>query len=700
MIILFLAKLKPQIAYWLFFCLVIIALFGLLPEPLGLIVVICSFLWQTKLITLYLKQLKITIAPALNYLFLFAYYLISLTILYYLIGLTRPILAAWYFLTYLILFILVKDINQKIFNFDLVLAEYTAVKKSLLKILTLVGLVILFFVTYFQPILDGNPTPWSNFYTWAFILFGLVTFFFISDHDNKKQSILTTSIYYFFTVFLVAMKYKLSYGFDTVIHQASLNQIAQDGRIFPLTPFYIGQYSFEILLHFFGNLDFTVIERFLISIFFVIFTLLISSHFLKSLKLNTGLIAIPVTALFLIPDQFFYSTPYAFAIIWAMIFSVSLYLYLINKAKSDLALAIIAAICSILVHPFVGLPLGIVLIGALTYEKTKFKKINLFLTFIGSSLIIFLSFIGFNLLNGHTVEFINPLYQWSYLIEIFTPPVWFNSLNTSLGYWLLYTYERYFLLILALVIIGYILSQIKKRLADLILVLLSLSFILSAWFFIAGIIVSGYTYSDQMNYSYRLIQIARWLLWPMWLLIFSCLFNFLKAIRFWPRIIFFTLITLLLCANFYLTYPRDDQISHPSVNSLRDIDIKAVQLIHDTENSKSGYIVLANQLFGAAALKTYGFGPYYQTQWGNLLYYSIPMASEYHLRFSKITNEPNFDYSLIQEIMAESKVNKAYLIITDYWQPTDTVKTEIKTYATKYWNLKDKVEIYQFTLEK
>ncbi|MCX6740732.1 MAG: hypothetical protein NTZ49_05925 [Candidatus Parcubacteria bacterium] len=697
MIILLIAKFKPQIAYWLFFCLVIVALYGLLPNPLGLIVLICSFIWQSKLLGRYFEKRKILQTSILHILFLLAYYLISLTILYYFIGLTRLIFSIWFFITYLILFLLIKKLDFKISNFDLIINEYKKIKQSWLQILSLLGLIVIFFITYFQPILDGNPTPWSNFPSWAFVLFSLITFLLIADYYNRS-SIITTTVYYLYAICLVAIKYKLSYGFDTLIHQASLNEIAAAGKILPLTPFYIGQYVFELLIHFFCNLDFTVIERFLIPVFFVTLTLLISKHFFSTLNLKINIFIVPIVSLFLIPDQFFYSTPYAFAIIWAIIFSCALYLYLIKKNKADFYLMVISATCTLLIHPFVGLPFIFIIIGAINHNRIRYKKINLFFTFISSSLIIFLGFAVFNLLSHNAVSFNNPLSYWSFLIEIFSPPVWFNSLNTSLGYLLIYTYERYFLLILALIIAAFFIAVAKKRFVELILIILSLSFIITGWLFISGISVSGYTYSDQLNYSYRLIQIARWLLWPIWLIIFYYLFTFINSLKFWTRIIYLLLISLLLCVNWYLTYPRNDKISHLSVNSIRAIDYRAVNFIYSLEKGKNGYLVLANQLFGAAAVKSYGFGPYYQTYWGNLLYYSIPMSSEYHTRYEKITSENEFDYNSILEIMKTTKINRVYLILTDYWQPEETTKEEIKLYSSQYWNLEDKIEIYQFNI--
>ena len=86
---------KKPMAYWLFFCLVIIALFGIIPKPIGLFILIFSFILQYKIVALWLFNRKGTIESDLAPLFLFGYYLISLTAIYYIFGLTRPVLAAW-----------------------------------------------------------------------------------------------------------------------------------------------------------------------------------------------------------------------------------------------------------------------------------------------------------------------------------------------------------------------------------------------------------------------------------------------------------------------------------------------------------------------------------------------------------------------------------------------------------------------------
>ena len=110
---------------------------------------------------------------------------------------------------------------------------------------------------------------------------------------------------------------------------------------------------------------------------------------------------------------------------------------------------------------------------------------------------------------------------------------------------------------------------------------------------------------------------------------------------------------MLLSVSLYLTYPRNDEISRLGVSNVRAVDYQIINTIHQREGGKNGYLVFANQLFGGEAIQKYGFDPYYQSPWGELFYYSTPMASENYKRFGLIMGEDNFDPELIYDIMRQ-----------------------------------------------
>ncbi len=375
----------------------------------------------------------------------------------------------------------------------------------------------------------------------------------------------------------------------------------------------------------------------------------------------------------------------------------------------DLFLAIIFVLATILVHPFVGLNSFICILGfyLAQKQKTKIKKVFLLIiTFITSSLIVFLAFAVYNWLQNKTLILGDPFYYIDYFLKIFAGPAWYVHSTNSWLMWIIYIYERihYFLIILLIIIYFFVLSKNKvgkKRfLANLFIIVLIFSSLISAWFFISSLEISGYTALDQSNYSYRLVQSSKWSSIIILFLIVINVFQYLrKRSKQWQKILIILLFSIILTVNWYFTYPRNDLISRMNINSIRDIDYQAVNLIYNREHGKEGYFVLANQLFGAAAVQKYGFGPYYKDDSGDdFLYYSIPSGNKLNEGFNHLMLSQEFQKSDIYNNLRKYNIQKVYLITTDYWPLADKVDKQARLEAKQYWNIKNKVFIYYFEL--
>ena len=174
------------------------------------------------------------------------------------------------------------------------------------------------------------------------------------------------------------------------------------------------------------------------------------------------------------------------------------------------------------------------------------------------------------------------------------------------------------------------------------------------------------------------------------------LFNWLKELKYVYRYLIIIFLTILITTSWYFIYPRNDEVSRLGINSVRQVDLQAIDYIYNQENGKQGYLVLANQNFGAAAITRYGYGPYYQYQGDQFMYYAVPAGSKLNKVFDQVISAQNFDKEIINKTLTEFNLNKLYLITTDYWDLTEKSQQQAAKNAQSVKKIDDQITIYKF----
>ncbi|KKR19801.1 MAG: hypothetical protein UT48_C0031G0008 [Parcubacteria group bacterium GW2011_GWE2_39_37] len=625
---------------------------------------------------------------------LLSFHLITLSLLYYSFGFTIKSLIVWASFNFFVFSI---ALLRKTNNFRFELQTDLQIKRN--SIFGFALLTLLAIVFKFHPMIDGHSSPWLDLNGYIFLFFLTASWVLVyQDLNNEKNKILAL-LYFFIFLTVVAFRFKLTFGFDTLLHQAALSHIAIYGKILPLNPFYIGQYVWELLINYVSGWEFNSIERWFGPISFVLILFRSGTALLKSFNIpeKRGLIAI--SALLLLPNQFYYTSPFNFSVSLGILALTEAYLYVKGGENKKIYTAWILSISTILVHPLVGINiLASFIILHLVIKNAK-RKILFAWTTIISFAVVF-AFIFFNWLNGNSLIIANPFYFIGKFINVFGDPTWYVWDGPPFFLSVLYWLERLHLPIVILVIIFF---SFKKNLSkpNRYLVLTGLSFIISAWFFASSFEIPKYTIIDQLNYVQRLLIVAKWSIWPIFLIYLVRLFEKWQTATKKSKILTAFIFACFATTAWYFTYQRSDDISRTNISSIRQVDYRAIESIYKTEGGKNGYLVFANQLFGAGAINIYGFGPYYQDNyWGNLHYYSVPMASELNLRYEKIMSATEFDYKILKEPLERLNLCTAYLIITDYWPLNEKVEQNIAMVAEKTWKIEDKVEVYRFNICK
>lgn len=709
LIILMLYKLQQNKIFFLTLGLFILALLGaskLLSGFIGLVSLLAFFALNVAFLYYLLKKkffphLDLTSATLL----LLSIYVIILSLIYYLFGLSSLSLVIFLVFLCLALIFLYKFFHLKVQTIHLSANKLVIFFKDRNNLWLLFSVAaFLYFLLYFwqHQIIDGRPSPWPSLWWSGFLVFAawsllLIYFYF------KKQSNWHNFLYLLIANTVVAITYVLSYGYDSLLHQASLDFIAKHGQITPLSPFYIGQYSLEILIHFFTGFDFVLLERFLLPLFFVFTIFFVGKLILARVFGEKNLLALVLSIILLLPSVFFASSPFGFALLFSVLALAFLYLFIKTEEKHFYLVALLLALAALFIHPFVALNIILWVLYWPYYQKIKNKlwqNLSLFFVFILSSVAVVFAFAFYNWLANKQLVLYNPI---SYLLDffnIFVDPMWYYRGEASILEKIIYFYERihFFLLLLFVWYFFPIKLFVKKK--ENLLGLVVLSALISAWLFIASFSITNYYYGDQANYAYRLVQVCQFLAWPLVLVLCWKFLAWLKTRNFFWKFLLAIVLTFFLTMSWYLTYPRQDNISRMSVNSARVIDSRAIKFIYQNEGGKDNYLVFTNQLFGALAVKQYGFGPYYKDKNEEFLYYSLPWGGQLAQFYNQVMDSPDGNIDFILEKMKATaqtvEVHKFYFIFTDVWAPNKTTIDALEQKAKQNWQIDNQVFIYLF----
>lgn len=678
------------------FILSIAKIFNLVPNYLGaLLLFVDSIIFFISLESV-CKHFKINSNKFIKLILLLSYYSISLSLIYYLCGLNKFSLSIWISLNFLLSSIFLykqKEINLPKLNYK------SSLKKNSIGYISGLLIIALILVLFFNPITNGSPSPWLNIFYFCFIMFSIITLILSRELLFNKKYPFVAFLYFFLIIEVIAIRFIFSYGYDTLIHQSSLKYILENGQITPLTPFYIGQYVLEILLNVFSGLSFTFIERWLGPTLFLTLMFLGANYLLKNLKIKNNYLLIPFSVVLLFPNIFSYTSPFALSLLWGIISIIFIITFLNNNKTTDLKLSIICSLTSLFVHPFVGLnifiwSLGIYFINKKNYFKKR-KNSSLTTLFLITSFVVAIAFLFYNWVNGSGLNIYNPFHFIRSFSDIFGDPIWYVRDHYPWWLGLIYFYEKIYFFLLFFLVLYYPLKKLEKT--KEIIILISASALISAWFFVSGFKIDNYYYGDQVNYSHRLIQVSKWFLWPIFLIILSDIIEKIKRTTRIRQITLLTSLAILISVSWYLTYPRQDEISRASINSIRSVDYAAIDLVYNNEKGKNNYIVLSNQIIGAGAILQYGFGPYYQLNNESIFYYSLPWGGKLSKLYDEImsseTDEIDKPLKELKKIFDQINIDKFYFVYTDAWSPSPIIIKQLEETSVKKWNINDKVFI-------
>lgn len=540
-------------------------------------------------------------------------------------------------------------------------------------------------------------SPWQVLGNYFFIFYALSALFLIFLNNQKLLGkfwkLKANIIFYFLSFSICSFVFKIGYGFDPFIHEATMEYIKEHGQILPKNPYYLGQYSLIIFLNKISGLSIDFLNRFLVPTLAALSLPLIFNKFSKSyLKENVSLL--PIAILIIGFSPFIMTAPQNLAYLFLIL---SIFFSLTEKSllKSSLF-----ALATIAIHPLSGLP-ALAFIAFSFWQKNKhkwskkFKNIFLSLIFIFNSLSIPLALF----ISGEQKI---QLKQIIFNLNVFFKNIWKFDLSGQENIFLnfIYLFEKNKLLILIILIICALIYLKRNKINnENFKNLLEISYLNATSLFIAFILSLSLTFKDVISYeqniySSRILTIILIIFLPALLVLFSQIIKDVNKHNLFTKISCSLVLSFLLLTGIYFSYPRLDKYHNSRGYSTGEFDLKAVKIIEEGSKNEK-YFVLANQQVSAAALKTFGFEKNIKTSTGEIYFYPIPtggMLYEYYLKM--VYDEPS--QKNIKEAMDLLNIQTAYLVINRYWHRSAELINQAKIEAENWQEINNEVFIFKY----
>jgi len=535
---------------------------------------------------------------------------------------------------------------------------------------------------------EALVSPWAVIPNYFFILYALATaillFLIIKAQNNKtlySLNLILISLHYLFSFIIAVIIYKIGYGYDPFIHQATMELIDKQGAVEPKPFYYLGQYGLLVIIHKITGLSLVILDKLLVPIMAALFLPLALNDFINKYFSKNKYRQLLFLIALVIPFSFFIlSTPQNLAFLFLLL--------AVLYGATNYRLTLVLALAACLIHPLAGVP-ALVLSLLLIINHNQFR-INKSLIKIGYLVLFILAFLGLPLafyLSGQSQLVWNLNSYSSFLISL--------APTLSLPYketWLLnlaYFYGQNLQLIITLLILaGAYLTYRRHRQDFKLTAPLSVALaVLGSYFLVSQLSFNLIAY-EQNDFARRLIMLVVILSFPAILLTLGNLTGRIFEQNKFYKISWLIILTTLITASLYFSYPRQDHYYNSKAYAVSTSDQEAVNWIEN--QTKNPYIVLSNQQTGAMALRSFGFDRYYH----NLYFYPIPTSGPLYQYFLDMVYV-QANRETMNKAMDLAQVNEAYFVLPKYWWAFNKILAEAKLSADS-WQKIDGGQIYIF----
>ncbi len=557
-------------------------------------------------------------------------------------------------------------------------------------------------------------SPWEVVPPEFFTLYALATFALVAAarrSTNDRRVLLLVIVHFALSLAVAGTVYRLGYGYDQSIHIATESAIARDGTLTPKPWYYVGQYATVVIAAFATGLPVAAVDRGLVPWGFALvipLAVYCSSRFLGPTPRSRGVL--PLVALTLPYAAFTVTTPQAYAhlLLAALVLGSTAGLTR-RLTRGELWLAALLAAAAAVTHPLTGVP-ALAFAGLLAVEHAVgradgwleiLRKTAMVLLIIVASLIVPLLFLA---TGGSGRAWVNPA-LWSAPQSLvssfaFLAPYAENHYQfvLDLAYW----YGRNALLLFGVVgLAGYgVLRLHQRRHGGGVYLLAALGALASYALLSAGLVYPFLVESERGNYAARLLDVAGIFLLPLALAAWQHWLERVNVTRPMARLLTTVVLTVAITSSLYFSYPRVDPYHLDRGYNVTASDLAAVR--HIQQNARGRYIVLANQMTAAAAVREFGFARYYPAADGSgrqLFYYPIPTGGPLYRYFLAMVNDaPTRANALAAAALVD--VPTVYFVLPRYWHDAEQLAQAASQEADETIPLDNgKITVFRFDVQ-
>jgi len=226
-------------------------------------------------------------------------------------------------------------------------------------------------------------SPWEVVPPIFFIFYTLATIIlFLCLILRTRPSLILISIHYFLTFSVALIIYKLGYGFDAFVHEATMKLIVQTGSVTPKPFYYLGFYSVIVIINKIFFIPISFLNKIIVPLLASITIPGLAYHSLKPFLDKERTLKLAILFVLILPFNFFIlSTPQNLAFLFLFL----IILISLRRNKNDQLLISLLAISSLTIQPIAGIPA--VLFAIINYIlqanlSIKIKKIILIISFL------------------------------------------------------------------------------------------------------------------------------------------------------------------------------------------------------------------------------------------------------------------------------------------------------------------------------
>lgn len=504
-------------------------------------------------------------------------------------------------------------------------------------------------------------------------------------HFNKPRpfSLGFLMLHYGLSLSVIVFVYRLGFGYDFFVHQATLELIDKAGYVLPKSNYYLGQYGIIMTIHRLFALPIYWIHLLLVPLLSVLLLPAILFDWFKKLDIKSSPYTLALLLLALPYGILTFTTPQNLAYLFLIIVVAISW----RPSRTDLVIASILSLAAVIIQPIAGLPAVFLVAWRISeLPSVKHAKLIRAALLVLSAIVLPLAFSRLETLKLGAISL-----SWPGWLPTHLPSFPNQEL---IGWNTLYFFgNNWYWIILALVVAG--LAWRKESSAfdqrQKATTALAFSFLLAHW--LTKLLPFSYLIGyERDDYAARLLVVAVILFLPLILKAFDLLLSALDGSTRSIRHSWLVFLAIAMTAAFYLSYPRFDRYANSRGYSVGKSDIEAARWIE--QDSKSPYVVLANQQVSAAALKEFGFAHYYN----DLFYYPVPTASPLYQAYLKMVYEkPSREAAQAAADLAD--VDQVYFVLNKYWYAFPKVRNEAKLSADSWQSFgNDDVMVFRYEL--